>query len=86
MLLIWTLEKQNKTSSNNHNNILLNILPILNVDIKLTMVERSYFIDPLSYLTFLLVLNSCGKNRPWYVLSCLFYGVYKIFLAANRKK
>ena len=47
-MTLWTLEKQNKNSSNNHYNILVNILPILNVDIKLAMVERSYLVDPLS--------------------------------------
>ena len=41
-------------------------------------------VDPLSYYSFQPVLHDWCKQRPWYVLSCMWDGAYKRTLAANR--
>ena len=46
--------------------------------------DRSFMVDPLSYFSFQPVLHDWCKQRPWYVLSCLWDGAYKRTLAVNR--
>ena len=48
--------------------------------------NRSFMVDPLSYFSFQPVLHDWYKQRPWYVLLCLWDDTYKRTLAANQKE
>ena len=48
--------------------------------------DRSSMVDPLSYFSFQQCAPRLVYQRPWYVLSCLWDGPYKITLAVNRKE